>query len=88
LVLVHTEADYLQPVFLYDAIEVHTSVVEVGNRSVKMKQRIVAADGSVRVEGYSVLSTFDMDTRRSFPMPEEWRKQIEAFERGTTDYTD
>jgi acyl-CoA thioester hydrolase len=80
MVLVHTEADYLQPVFLYDAIEVCTSVVAIGSRSVKMKQRIVAAGGSVCVEGYSVLSTYDMDTRQSFPMPEEWRKKIEAFE--------
>ena len=80
LVLVHTEADYLQPTFLYDTIEVHTSVVEAGGRSVKMKQRVIAADGSVRVESYSVLSTYDMDTGQSFPMPEEWREKINAFE--------
>ncbi|MDR0581637.1 MAG: acyl-CoA thioesterase [Prevotellaceae bacterium] len=80
LVLVHTEADYLQPVFLYDTIEVHTSVIETGHRSVKMKQYIVAADGSVRVEGYSVLSTYDMDTGQSFPLPEEWREKINLYE--------
>ncbi|MDR3133443.1 MAG: acyl-CoA thioesterase [Prevotellaceae bacterium] len=80
LVLVHTEADYLQPTFLYDRIEVHTSVVEISRRSVKMQQRIVAAGGSVRVKGYSVLSTCDRDTGQSFPMPEEWRKKIAAFE--------
>jgi acyl-CoA thioester hydrolase len=80
MVLVHTEADYLQPSFLYDSLEVHTTVVEAGSRSVKMKQRIVAADGSVRVEGYSVLSTFDMNTRHSFPLPDDWREKIEAWE--------
>ena len=79
LVLVHTEADYLQPTFLYDTIEVHTSVVETGARSVKMKQYIIAAGGAVRVESYSVLSTYDMDTGQSFPMPEEWREKINAF---------
>ncbi|MDR1405614.1 MAG: acyl-CoA thioesterase [Prevotellaceae bacterium] len=81
LVLVHTGADYLQPTFLYDTVEVRTSVTEVGNRSVKMKQYIVAADGSVRVEGCSVLSTYDMDTGKSFPMPAAWREKITAFEK-------
>jgi acyl-CoA thioester hydrolase len=81
LVLVHTEADYRQPAFLYDTIEVHTSVVEIGGRSVKMKQYLVDAAGAVRVEGYSVLSTCDMDTGQSFPMPDEWREKITAFER-------
>jgi acyl-CoA thioester hydrolase len=80
LVLVRTEADFRQPTFLYDTIEVHTSVTEIGARSVKMAQRIVAADGSVRVESRSVMSTYDMDTHRSFPLPDEWRAKLEAFE--------
>jgi acyl-CoA thioester hydrolase len=80
LVLVHTEADYRQPTFLYDIIEVHTSVVEIGDRSVHMKQRIVDARGDIRVEGASTLSTFDMATGKSFPVPEEWREKIRRFE--------
>ncbi|MDR3351174.1 MAG: acyl-CoA thioesterase [Prevotellaceae bacterium] len=80
LVLVHTEADFLQPTFLYDTVEVHTSVVAISRRSIRMKQRIVAADGTVRAEGSSVLSTYDMDAAQSFPLPEEWREKITAFE--------
>jgi acyl-CoA thioester hydrolase len=76
LVLVHTEANYHQPTFLYDTIEVHTAVVEIGERSVQMKQCIVDASGAVRVEGFSILSTFDMETGQSFPLPTAWRKKL------------
>ncbi|MDR0667152.1 MAG: acyl-CoA thioesterase [Prevotellaceae bacterium] len=82
LVLVHTEANYRRPTFLYDAIEVQTTVVEIGERSVHMQQRIVDARGVVRVEGASVLSTFDRETGQSFPMPDEWREKIRQFEAG------
>lgn len=80
LVLVHTEADYLGQVFLYDRMSVLTRVTDTGSRSVKMYQQIVDARGTVRVEGRSVLSTYDFDTRRSFPLPEAWREKIAAFE--------
>ncbi len=84
LVLVRTEANYFQPTFLNDTVEVHTSVVEIGDKSVKMRQRIVGTDGSIRVEGYSVLSTYDFDTHKSFPMPAEWRNKLLAFENRQT----
>ena len=80
MVLVHTEADYLDQVFLYDQIEVHTHVTEIGDRSLKMHQRIVDAHGKIKVEGRSVLSTFDFETGRSFPMLDVWREKITTLE--------
>jgi acyl-CoA thioester hydrolase len=79
LVLVHTEADYRHPTFLYDTVEVHTSVTEIGERSIRMKQRIVDTHGVVRVEGLSILSTFDMETGKSFPIPEEWKEKMANY---------
>jgi acyl-CoA thioester hydrolase len=78
MVLVHTEADYLVPTFLNDKIRVHTSVIAVGNKSVTMEQEIVGADNIVRVKGRSVLSTYDFDTHKSFPLPDDWRRKIAA----------
>ncbi len=81
MVLVHTEADFLDQVFLYDKIEVHTRVMEIGNRSLKMYQRIVdTKSGKIKAEGRSVLSTYDFSTGQSFPMLDSWREKIAAFE--------
>lgn len=80
IVLVRIENNYLLPTFLHDKIEVRTNVYEMGNRSVKMHQQVVDENGQIRLESYSVLSTFDSDTNASFLLPDEWRKKIEEHE--------
>ena len=57
-----------------------TWINKVGERSVGMGQRIVnEEDGSVHAESSSVLSTYDAALQQSFPMPEKWRKALEAI---------
>ncbi len=81
LVLVHIETDYFQSVRLYDKIEVTTTVTGIGNKSLKMLQQIIDAEGNVKVESRCVMSTFDNDTNNSFPFPEAWREKITTFEK-------
>lgn len=80
LVVVHIENNYLIPTFLDDEVEVRTCIYEIGNKSVKMHQQIVDKTGNVKMDSRSVLSTFDAQTNASFPLPNEWRTKIEAFE--------
>lgn len=41
--------EYYQPLRLGDRIDVETSVVEVGNRSMRMESRVLREDGSIAV---------------------------------------
>ncbi|MDR1054246.1 MAG: acyl-CoA thioesterase [Prevotellaceae bacterium] len=84
IVVAHIENNYLIPTFMDDTIEVQTCIYETGNKSLKMRQRIVDKDGNIKMDSYSVLSTFDTYTKLSFPLPDEWRAKIEAFEQGAT----
>lgn len=80
LVLVHIENNYLMPTFLYDDIELYSSIYEIGNKSVKMLQKLVDKAGSVKMESRSVLSTFDAQTNASFILPQSWKDKIKAYE--------
>ncbi|MEG1499090.1 MAG: acyl-CoA thioesterase [Bacteroidales bacterium] len=76
LVLVHLDIDFIHPTFVNDSIFVETLVEQVGRRSLRMKQEIIEENAGIKVRCSSVLSTFDMKTATSFPMPEEWIKKL------------
>ncbi len=80
IVLVHLDTDFRKQILFTDRICVETWINKVGERSVGMGQRIVnEEDGSVHAESSSVLSTYDAALQQSFPMPEKWRKALEAI---------
>ena len=73
-----TETSFLAQIRLGDNIEVTTQVERIGNKSLKLLQRIVADDGSVRSESRSVMVAFDFETQQSIVIPDHWRKALEA----------
>ena len=80
IVLVHLDTDFRKQILFTDRICVETWINKVGERSVGMGQRIVnEEDVSVHAESSSVLSTYDAALQQSFPMPEKWRKALEAI---------
>lgn len=79
VVLVHVECDFLQSTLITDTVYVTTQVLKTGNRSITMSQQIVDDKGSVKVKSLSVLSTLDVKTGESFPLPDEWRMAVEQF---------
>ncbi|SFE31755.1 acyl-CoA thioester hydrolase [Thermophagus xiamenensis] len=81
LVVVHTETDFFRQIFLGQSIYVLTSVVDLGNRSLKMHQWLIeeGTDQPLSV-CKSVMSCFRRSTGTSFPLPDEWRKAINNFE--------
>ena len=81
VVVVRIENNYLIPTLMYDKIEVQTRITEMDNKSMKMHQCIIDKDGNIKMDSLSILSTFDTHTKKSFPLPDEWRAKIEAFEK-------
>jgi thioesterase-3 len=75
-VVVHVSLDYRREAVLDDLLTVETALVEIGNRSMTFRQRVVRADGSVACDGKVVLAIFDLDTRQSAPIPEPLRAEL------------
>ena len=81
LVLVHIELDFAAPVEFHDQIVCESKIVEIGNKSLKMIQRLRdLKTNTVKTTCFSVLSGFDRVTHQSIPIREEYKKLIRAFE--------
>ncbi len=66
--------------FLGETLDVGTRVAEIGGKSLRFEFEIHGEDGRLRADGSTVHVTFDYDTRTSIPVPEEWRRRIDAYE--------
>ena len=61
-----------------DRIAVTTCVERIGTKSLTLLQRIVADDGTVRSQSRSVMVAFDFEAQQSVPVPDAWRRALEA----------
>jgi len=81
LVLVKIEIEYNRPVEMYDPIEVLTKVYHLGNKSLRMEQRLVgSSDDDLRCSNRAVLSGFGYREGAAIELPDSWREGIGAFE--------
>ena len=60
------------------ATAVTTCVERIGTKSLTLLQRIVADDGTVRSQSRSVMVAFDFEAQQSVPVPDAWRRALEA----------
>lgn len=82
LVVVSTKTDFNGQVFLGQDIEVLTSVVTLGNKSLKMVQWIIEKETEDPLSVCeSVMAGFQRSTGTSFVLPDEWRVAIENYEK-------
>jgi acyl-CoA thioester hydrolase len=80
-VIVHTECDFMESILFGDDISVETKIIEIGNKSIKMMQRIVDNNtGKIKSTSISVLSGYDRQKNTSKEISEELKKRITAFE--------
>ena len=61
-----------------DRIAATTCVERIGTKSLTLLQRIVADDGTVRSQSRSVMVAFDFEAQQSVPVPDAWRRALEA----------
>ena len=88
-VVARAECDYASPVRLGERLLVGCRAVDFGTSSFAFEYLIVAAGGSVDAEvrlvasGRTVQVTWDGATGKKTPVPDDLKKQIEAFQHGT-----
>ena len=83
LVIVHISCDFFRSIYFKNKILVETKVLEIGNKSLKIMQRIVEdnADRTLLSTCYSVLSGYDKLNDISKPIPPEFKEKIIGFEK-------
>lgn len=65
-VLVHIDLDFKNPILFHDEIVCESGILEIGNSSFKMIQRLVdQKTGLVKTECHAVVVYFDRETNKS-----------------------
>lgn len=82
-IIANIKADFFAPIFYGDAIVMQTRCCRLGNKSFTLQQRAInTTTGKVVCQSETVMVFFDVATQKSAPIPEQYRKNIVAFERG------
>jgi acyl-CoA thioester hydrolase len=79
LVIVSIKTDFVSQVRYEDDITVRTWVERLGEKSITLRQQIVAGAACrerVCTESESVLACFDIGAQTSVPIPPAWRERI------------
>ena len=80
-ILAHTTIDFRSPAFVHETLLVGIRVSRLGTRSFECAYRVEGeASGRLVCEGRSVQVIFDYANDRSFPMPEDLKAKVRAFE--------
>ena len=79
-VLVHVELDFKMPIHFHDNLICESEVLEVGNSSFKMVQRLVdQKTGEIKTLCHCAVVYFDRETNQSERIPERDRKNLELW---------
>ena len=81
VVIGHIEVSFLLSVYPGEHVAVETAVVEVGNKSFKLLQRLVDVDTNVvKCICQTVMVCYDAKTKSTRAISDEWRKAMADFE--------
>lgn len=83
-VLLKISVEYINPIYLHDKIVVETSVAELKNKSLIVKQVIREKDTEgekgIKSVSESVMVAYHYVNKETFVIPDEWRKCVIEFE--------
>ena len=81
VVIANIQVSFLVSVFPGENVAVETAVVEIGNKSFKLLQRLIDVEtNEVKCVCQTVMVCFDAKTKSSYPISEAWRKAMADFE--------
>lgn len=81
MVIASVHTDFMQPIFLNDAILVKTKIQALGDKSLEMFQVIAdATTGQIKSTCKSVMVAIDFATGKSTPLTNELRAIVTTFE--------
>lgn len=82
LILANISVNYLNPIGLYDSIEVKTKVIRIGNKSLEMLQQVFnTTTNKVAAESKGIMVGFCGSKNETISIPERWKERIWNFEK-------
>ena len=81
IVVVNINCDFYAPTFIDEKIAVVTTVTHVGEKSLRLEQRIVNPEsGEVKCLGRTTMAGINLATGKSAPLEPEWVAALEEYE--------
>jgi acyl-CoA thioester hydrolase len=80
VIVANVNVDFRSPAVYGETLEIGSRVPRVGTKSFEMEHRILAGDGRLVAEATSVLVAYDYETGAAIPVPEGWRRRLDAHE--------
>ena len=82
MVVVHTTCDFMRSIRDKEQIAVQTKITEIGNKSVRMIQRIINTDNQeIKGTCFTILSGFDRENDCSKAISDEFKQKAKLFEK-------
>ena len=81
VILAEAQVTFLTPIQFHQKIRIGVCISRLGNKSIRMEYRLEEiGSGMALATGSTVLVAYDYHTHQTVPIPDEWRKKIDAFE--------
>lgn len=81
IVVANINSDFYAPTFFNESVAVHTMVTHIGDKSLRMEQRLYNTEtGQVKCVCRTVMVGYDTKAGCSIPITQEWRDAIEKYE--------
>jgi acyl-CoA thioester hydrolase len=80
LLLVRNEVDYLAPIFLHQKPLISMYLVDIGNKSFKLRYEI-HIENKLHTIGFSTLVCFDATKNITVSIPIEWKLSLEKLKK-------
>ncbi len=81
IVVVKIEAEFLAQIRGDSHIAGRTRVVKIGNKSFHLEQDVIDIDtNEIKSKCLSVMVLYDLQQQQTIPFPDEWRRDIIAYE--------
>lgn len=81
VVVANINANFYQPVFFSDEMEIATTAIQLGNKSFTLMQHAIAKNtGEVKCECRTILVMYDLLTKEPMPIPQKYKDAMCQFE--------
>lgn len=81
VVVANINANFYQPVFFSDEMEIATTAIQLGNKSFTLMQHAIAKNTSeVKCECRTILVMYDLLTKEPMPIPQKYKDAMCQFE--------
>ena len=81
LVIASIKIDFVNPIFLYEKIEILTKTCKIGNKSIQTLQHIRNAETlEIKSAIHTTISGYNYKLQKSIVVPERWKKQLAEFD--------